>query len=273
MDIHSMRAMGADRVEFSDLRWYVDSHTGTWFPSATTYLEAYPKGPGMIKFLKDNGPDAERIMEEAGDRGSRVHQMTELYDLGHVVSIYDGLDGRPYAEMEWAMFERYVSFSELHVKEIQLIEERMVDPDLKVGGTLDRLLVLNDGRRMLVDIKTGNGIYTSHWLQQSVYLEMLRRRGYGDDIGVGILWLNAKTRGEGRGGAVQGNGWQLITPPESMEHYFLLFQMVQNLWWQEHRNAAPRHRTYKSTHQRLTGRAAMHGEVNQGAAKQTTQTT
>lgn len=268
-----MRPSGADHVDFADLRWYVDHETGEWFPSATTYLEAYPKGPGLVKFWKENGAEADRIMEEAADRGSRVHRMTELYDLGHAVTIYDGLDGRPFAEMEWAMFERYVDFSERHVRDVQLIEERMVDRDLKVGGTLDRLLVLEDGSRILVDIKTGNGIYTSHWLQQSAYLKMLHRRGYGEDIEVGILWLNARTRGEGRGGAIQGKGWQLVKPPESMEHYFLLFRMVQKLWWQEHKGAAPRHRTYKATHQRLTGRAAMHGEVNQDAAKQTPQTT
>lgn len=233
-----------NKLTFIDGRFYV-AEDGNFFPSATTILEAYPKPYALLEWLKSAGDKADDIRDAAGKRGSVVHNLTERYDKGEEVCLIDEYGAVQYTIEEWAMFERYVSYTE-QMKPINLnIEETLICPSLGFGGTLDRVAII-DGKTHLIDIKTSNGVYPSYWLQLAAYREALKINLKIDVDFVSILWLNAKTRTEKPG---QGINWQLISRPDSSEEW-PLFQSVQKLWLAENKNAKPKNLSYNIKHKK-----------------------
>lgn len=235
-----------NRIEFTDTRFYGTS-SGSYVPSVTTILEAYPKDASYYKWLKDVGGDADAIRDEAGRRGSVVHELTERYDSGEIVS-YINETGKPlYKLLEWSMFERYVDFSVNHKPTIDLIELHMVSEKLGYAGTLDRVMKI-DGKNYLVDIKTSNSIYPSYWLQLSAYRQLLAEGGVYVD-GVAILWLNAKTRTRGKKGDIQGLGWQFVAK-EDTTNELKLFNATYELWKSLNEDVKPKEFYYQLSHKK-----------------------
>lgn len=232
-----------NRITMLDARWYYDEN-GNPVPSVTSILDAYPKGPEYYAWLKKVGEDADTIRDEAGRRGSKVHQLAEQYDLGVEVSLIDESEGLGVTMAEWAMFTRYVEFCERFPHENELIEANVISSELGYAGTLDRIISLN-GVRILLDIKTSNAIYDSYWLQLAAYRNLLRHRGTEVDQ-VGILWLQARTKTEGRKDAIQGKGWQLIQRGSADEPQDLnLFNHTKALWLAQNGNMAPKQISYQ----------------------------
>jgi len=236
-----------NQLTFTDARYYTDDE-GNYYPSVTTLLEAYPKPYALIQWMKEVGKDADTVRDAAGQRGSNVHHLTELYDMGAACSLLDD-NGKPqYSLAEWAMFERYVDFSTRFKPEHLHIEQTILSPEYKTAGTIDRICRIN-GKLYILDIKTSNGIYNSYWLQVAAYRAMaLASMGIEAD-GVAILWLNAKTRTEGRAGDVQGKGWQMVTRDDTGKD-MSLFLAVQSLWLSEHEDEKPRNITYQISYKR-----------------------
>lgn len=237
-----------NQLTFVDGRFYIDESTGEYFPSCTTILEAYPKPYQLMQWLKDVGSKADEIRDEAGRRGSTVHQLTENYDNGFEVALLSDENKPRYSLEEWKMFEKYVEFSNIHQPNQELIEQQIISAKLKVAGTIDRVCEIN-GKKYLLDIKTSNGIYNSYWLQLAAYREMLKVELNIEVDAVAILWLNAKTRTLGKNGVMQGNGWQIVTKEDSSEDLDLFFA-VQKLWNAEHKDDKPREFSYKLSHQK-----------------------
>jgi hypothetical protein len=242
----------AHRITLLDARFYFDEQ-GKPVPSVTTILEAYPKDAGYFKWLKDAGNDADTIRDEAGRRGSIVHELTERYDRGEEVSLLTG-DGWPgYKMIEWSMFERYVDFSTRFEPDHLMVEQNFVSLKLGYAGTIDRVMEVG-GKCYLVDIKTSNAIYDSYWLQLAAYRELYNAdRDYYDDggylDGVAILWLNAKTRTNGKAGDIQGVGWQMVIREDTTRD-LELFRHTHALWLAQNKGAMPKQFTYKLTHQK-----------------------
>lgn len=239
-----------NQLTFVDGRFYTDVD-GQYYPSATTLLEAYPKPYQLIQWMKEMGSKADEIRDAAGKRGSNVHQLTEDYDQGVECNLLDA-SGKPrYSLEEWAMFERYVEFTEMHAPEHLLIEQTFVNGKLGFAGTLDRIAKI-DGKVYVLDIKTSNGIFNNYWLQlaayKELYLDALKETMPAID-GVAILWLNAKTRTYGKNGAIQGPGWQMVTKEDTTKDWDL-FQSVQKLWLAEHEDDKPREFSYKLSHKK-----------------------
>ena len=67
--------MQAKQLTMLDARFYYAE--GNFYPSVTTILEAYPKDAAYFKWIKEVGSDADVIRDEAGRRGSVVHELTE----------------------------------------------------------------------------------------------------------------------------------------------------------------------------------------------------
>ena len=122
------------RITFLDSRFYFDE-TGTPVPSVTTILDCYPKGAAFFEWLKKNGTDSDEIRDEAGRKGSRVHAMTEKYDLGEEVSLLTENGDIAMNLNEWNMFEKYVSFRDRFKPSISSIELNMVSSKLGYAGT------------------------------------------------------------------------------------------------------------------------------------------
>jgi hypothetical protein len=138
----------SNQLTFKDGRFYTDEN-GNYFPSATTLLEAYPKPAQLIMWMKEVGSKADEIRDAAGKRGSSVHQLTEDYDYGNECTLLDEYGKPKYSLEEWAMFERYVEFVNLHNPKNWAMELHMASALLGFAGTLDRVIEIN-GKTMLL---------------------------------------------------------------------------------------------------------------------------
>ena len=232
------------QLTFLDSRFY-KTDDGGFVPSVTTILECYPKGAAYYNWLKEAGKDADEIRDEAGRRGSVVHKLTEDYDTGEEVQLVNPNGSIDYKLNEWAMFERYVEFRRRFQFVTDCIELNIISQDLGYAGTIDRVINMN-GERILLDIKTSNAIYPSYWLQLAAYRALLFGAGIEVDK-VAILWLNAKTRTEGKKGDIQGIGWQMISK-DNTANELDLFDATHNLWLAENQTSKPKQLTYQITH-------------------------
>ena len=232
-----------DQITFLDSRYYHSD--GVFCPSVTTILDAYPKDYHFFKWLKENGEDSDKIRDAAGARGSAVHEMTEDYDNGQEVSLLN-IDGLPSTRIDvWAMFTKYVEFRDSMPMEIIANEMQLIDLELMEAGTLDRFMEI-DGKRMIIDIKTSNSIHKIHWLQLAAYRRLFTRRSKEVVDAVGILWLNAKTRGAAKG-KIQGAGWQLLVEEDSSDD-LMLYDCTKTLWREQNKGVIPRQLSYKIKH-------------------------
>lgn len=239
-----------DRIEFTDSRFYA-TQEGTFVPSVTTILDAYPKDASYFKWLKDVGSDADSIRDEAGRRGSIVHELTEQYDMGEEINLVSESGSPRYKILEWAMLGRYVEFTQIYKPQVLMMEAHMVSDKLGFAGTLDRVIALKQNN-ILIDIKTSNSIYPSYWLQLAAYHQLLMQcPGVTNIHEVGILWLNAKTRTVGKNGAIQGIGWQLITKPiEELQKDWDMFQATHKLWLSINEDMKPKNISYQLIHKK-----------------------
>lgn len=240
----------AKQITFTDVRFYtVDGEN--FFPSVTTILDAYPKTAQFYDWLKKNGEEADSIRDAAAERGSIVHQLTERYDDGETISLLDADGSIRFKAAEWAQFEKYVEFSETVKPEILMNEFNIVSPELGTAGTIDRKLVIPKIGTCLLDIKTSNALHPHYWSQLAAYAK-LNNVAYPDENidNVCILWLNAKTRGEGKKGSFQGKGWQLVFPDRDIEHYWNIFKATQMLWNEVNSGLKPRNIVYNLEHKK-----------------------
>ena len=102
-----------NQITFLDSRYY-KTETGSFVPSVTTILDAFPKSATFYDWLKKHGENSDDIRDEAGRRGSVVHGLTEDYDNGLEVTLMDALGRIDYKLSEWHMFEKYVEFRSMH---------------------------------------------------------------------------------------------------------------------------------------------------------------
>jgi hypothetical protein len=237
------------QITFLDQRFYLNKDTGNYWPSATTILDAYPKGAAFFEWLKKHGEDSDSIRDEAGKRGSHVHNLTERYDNGEEVTLFNADGFIDHKVSEWNMFEKYVEFRKAHDTNVIHNELALVSDELKFGGTLDRVMQVN-GKLLLLDIKTSNYVSNHYWLQLAAYRQLLKTVTKMEVEGVAILHLNAKTRTAGSKGAIQGMGWQLLTcyDEKEMDKYWRLFVGTQALWNEENGSMKPKQFSYALSH-------------------------
>lgn len=237
------------QITFLDTRFY-NTDQGNFVPSVTTILDCYPKPPSFYDWLKKVGEDADNIRNEAGDRGSTVHKLTERYDAGEEVNLINEQGNIDYKIAEWSMFERYVEFRRRFEFQIIHSELNLISDKLGFAGTLDRVIQFN-GRLLIIDIKTSNSLYDHYWLQMAAYKQLLAEVQPDLKIdGYAILWLNAQTRTDGKAGAIQGKGWQLIErKAEEADKDWPLFQATHKLWLAERGSMKPKELSYQLSHQ------------------------
>jgi hypothetical protein len=106
-----------------------------------------------------------------------------------------------------------------------------------------------------VDIKTSNGIWETYWQQLAAYHHLVRAARSADKHAIQavcILWLNAKTRGAGRGDAIQGKGWQLVVLPVGPEltTHLELFMAYRKVWEATTTAKEPKQTTYQLAHRK-----------------------
>ncbi len=237
------------QITFLDTRFY-RTESGSYVPSVTSILDCYPKSAAFYDWLKRVGEDADNIRDEAGDRGSVVHKLTERYDAGEEVNLINENGNIDYKLAEWSMFEKYVDFRRRFQLEVIFSELNLISDNLGFAGTLDRVVKFND-RLLILDIKTSNSLHDHYWLQMAAYKQLLAEVQPALKIdSYAVLWLNANTRTEGKAGAIQGKGWQLIErKPEDAKKDWPLFQATHQLWKAERGDSKPRQLSYQLSHQ------------------------
>jgi hypothetical protein len=108
------------------------------------------KIPSVTQVLQEAGlvglDDVPReILEAKAKRGRRIHEAVEEHSKGNEVP-----DAWMYPEIEaWDAFCREYGFTSKHQELISC------DEILKVGFTIDQIGYFKDGRRVIVDLKTG----------------------------------------------------------------------------------------------------------------------
>jgi hypothetical protein len=235
-----------NQVTFTDQRFY-RTEEGEYLPSVSTILDAYPKSYAFYEWLKKEGDNADDIRDAAGRSGSLVHQATERYDNGETVSLFNTDGSISYSLREWNMIEKYIIFRNKFPVKILQSEQNYVSKKFGFAGTLDRVVDM-EGALWLLDIKTSNAVHNHYFLQMAAYAKLFEEKEGMEINNIGILWLNSKTRTEGKKGQIQGKGFQLVVPDKPIEHYWRLFQATKALWTEENGDLTPNHLVYSLSH-------------------------
>ena len=219
----------SDTITFLDDRYYT-SETGQYWPRVTTILEAFPKGEGFYSWLKANGGNADDILKNAGEVGTKVHKATQSYDQDILLT----WASEWYSKDEWALLCKYADYCTFCNPEILLSEKGMVSDYLEYGGTLDRVVKI-DGLTILLD-----------WCQVAAYRMLLEMNESYKVDAVGILHLKAKTRKTAKNGnGWQGKGWTLEIRNDTTED-FKIFQKTYDLWKYDNEDHQPGIKTFPS---------------------------
>lgn len=233
------------QITFLDERFYFDDKTGTYHPSATTVLNAYPKGFGYIQWLKDLGSNADEVMKRAGDQGSRIHDAIESFFLGTELKWIED-EKENYTLDEWLMLLKFHEFYTTYKPKQIVVEESLVSPKLGFGGTLDLVCTMPafPNEVWYIDWKSGGAIYKTNKIQCAAYQALWNETKKKKITRVACLHLRSATRGPDKSGKkIQGKGWKL-DEVENPEHDYKLFRHTQVLWREENPNPKPKNMVY-----------------------------
>lgn len=243
---HVIHQPDLKQINFLDDRFYTFNGV-EFYPSVTTILDVYPKGFGFNQWLKDVGSSATEIVERAANIGSLVHNVTELLNAGEEITWANEQGIAQYSQHEWELILRFADFWRKCKPELIANEQSFCSKVLGFGGTLDRVVVLN-GKRWLIDIKTSNYIHTSHELQIAAYAVLWNE--FNPTLPIhetAILWLKSSIRKDGIDpvkdnyqGVSDAGAWQLKKFDRHYLEAFEVFKHTQAIWREENPNFKPK---------------------------------
>jgi hypothetical protein len=212
-------------------------------PSVTTLLSVWPKGQEFDRWMasKESYGEAMADRNAGGRRGTRVHEHLERIVKGEVLSYHEfkkeyhkGDDLTAYDE--WRRIESFVSWHRDHGYPT-IVSRRSGKPAIETtlyswehgyAGTTD--LVVTGGQfgsaRVLVDFKTGKGIYDSFWAQLAAYRRAWKEMGEGDIDAIGILLFG----GLGR----KHYAFEMCSSESELDAWFADFLAAQRIWNRTH---------------------------------------
>lgn len=186
---------GMVQVTLKDYRWYfVDEDDGSKlaYKSVTFVQKVAYKDQGYYHWLAKQGDfeKSRKVMEDAGERGSRVHDAIEtVLKTGKIA--YDYIPNgysNPLTPEELQHVMSFVNWANVFQPIVVSIEDTCLDHDLHVAGTRDLKCVIDAGRldgfkaaskelpkpngeqlNCTVDWKTSANIYEDHKQQVALY--------------------------------------------------------------------------------------------------------
>lgn len=181
----------ADRARIEQVvvnRRHFYAYSGDLYPSVTTILQAYPKPALMnwaVKVTSEYAISQRRklwAVAEA-DEESAIEMLKavrwsagkEARELGSGVHAVIATGGKPTEAEKPYLASWHGWLSEMGGKVIDS-EFRVVSTKGRYGGTVDLVADCGGFGRLLLDIKTGSGVYDEHHLQVAAYL--------GADVGL-----------------------------------------------------------------------------------------
>ena len=145
--------------------FYYHEKSKLYVPSVTKILDIISKGEGFNNWLKKQGDNADKLLKEAGDLGTNIHNFLEAIGRGTTINV-SALKPR-----EKRCVEAFIAWKEKNVKRFIRTEGEI--STATYGGTLDAVVELKDGRVAVIDYKTSSAIYETYELQVAAYA-----RGY-----------------------------------------------------------------------------------------------
>jgi len=184
-----------------------------YFPSSTTILEAYPLSSFLVDWkVRQGATESDRILKEAGMRGTNVHSGIE-HLLGGEQLLKEGhtLD-------EWNRLNSFVAWYKEYKPKILETEFKVFSEKYGYSGTFDVLCKI-DGKIMLGDWKTSSNIYNHFWCQLASYAQALEEM---TDIKIEDTFIC-------QFGAKNKDGYRYVLGEDWHEH-FKTFLSVKQTW-------------------------------------------
>jgi hypothetical protein len=223
------------QINVLDQRFY--RRNEEYYPSVSSILNYFPKNQFFHSWLKDVGHNSDIIAAKAAAEGTQVHNAVEAFLNGEEIKWIDEFGNAIYSLDVWKMILKFAEFWNTHKPELITTEYHLFSDNHKYAGTADLIVKLKD-KVWLLDVKTSNSLHTSYDLQLASYAKAWNETHDTPVQETGILWLKAATRGEGKGDAIQGKGWQLKVVSD-IERNFEMFLKVYDIYKLENPDSKP----------------------------------
>jgi hypothetical protein len=223
------------QVNVLDQRFY--RRDTEYYPSVSSILNYFPKNHYFHSWLKDVGHNSDIIASKAAYEGTQVHNAAEKFLEGKEITWIDENGKANYSLEVWKMILKFAEFWKTTNPELVSTEYHLFSDKHKYAGTTD-IICRFGGKLWLLDIKTTNSIHVSYNLQIAAYAKAWNETHDEHIEEVGILWLKASTRSEGKNGKIQGKGWELKVI-ENIDYNFDMFMKIYDVYKMENPNAKP----------------------------------
>lgn len=159
---------------------------GQKYPRVSTILGVISK-PGLVDWKMRVGiEEANRISREAADLGTAIHAACEAASKGGRLSDCPATY-RPFVTA-------YCAWLATHADEVIATEYVVHHGRHRYAGTVDGIVQLRDGRRALLDLKTGRSLDATYRLQTAAYMDALTEMGEPIDVRM-VLHLPSSENG------------------------------------------------------------------------------
>jgi hypothetical protein len=162
-----------DKKSKAHIRYKID---GKGVPGATTVIGLRAK-PALIKWANNlglKGIDSAKFTDDKADIGTLAHLMIMNHFAGKETDTSDytlnQIDAAENSLLSFFAWEKGKSI-------VPILIEAPMTSTVGFGGTVDLYCTL-DGKKTLVDFKTGSGIYAEHYYQISAYVHLLTHNGH-----------------------------------------------------------------------------------------------
>jgi len=150
---------------------------GTRVPSVTTALGVLNK-PALLQWAWQcgiDGLDYREVRDNAADIGTLAHYLI----LCHLKGEQPNTEDYSAADIDKAenCLIKYYDWEKENPIEAVMVETPLVSEQYRFGGTIDCLARLND-ELILIDHKTGKGIYPEMFYQLAAYRQLLLENGH-----------------------------------------------------------------------------------------------
>ncbi len=226
-----------------------------YFPSSTTILGVAPK-PFLAKWRGQVGNwEADRVLEESQNKGSRIHNATSIWMNGGKI-IYNNpkrpsfneqqlseiINNKPYLilkeQQEQLEVWRFVQWCKAVNPKFIANELMVFSLQYSYAGTLDNIFDIQGGKfeingtkpieiptgRYIIDLKTGGEDDKGHSKQLASYMTAYEEDREKDIDGGIIIYTNAQTKGK-----IEGLKTVLYSR-EQLEEQFQKFLNIKKVW-------------------------------------------
>jgi hypothetical protein len=153
---------------------------GQIVPGVTTIVGVLNK-PALVPWANKlglQGVDVGKYVDDKAEIGSLAHRMIEDYLEGRQTDFSDvTLNQKAQAENSVLSF---LEWQKNHKIEVIFMEKQLVSESYRFGGTGD-IYATVDGKKELVELKTGSGIWPEHFVQTAANVWLLKENGFEVD--------------------------------------------------------------------------------------------